>query len=128
MCTAMLTADGTRRISRSGPASCSSPSTDRAHRGVRERPRLSNFRLLSSEKNNYNRDYHGETADGGQMPILNVFVKDKNSALVRHRASVCEDEPGQNARHVDSIWPLWTCSTSARGRGRDWYPRLDYRG
>src|SRR5271155_3047239 len=34
-----------------------------------------NLQLLSSARNNYNRDYHGETADGGQMPSLNVFVR-----------------------------------------------------
>jgi hypothetical protein len=26
------------------------------------------MRLLSSANNNYNRDYHGETPDGGQLP------------------------------------------------------------
>src|SRR3989442_11660033 len=41
-----------------------------------------NFRLLSSAGNNYNRDYHGETADGSQMPMLNVFVK--NGGKLRH--------------------------------------------
>src|SRR5579862_27919 len=34
-----------------------------------------NLRLLSSAKNGYNRDYHGESASGSQMPNLNVFVK-----------------------------------------------------
>jgi predicted dithiol-disulfide oxidoreductase (DUF899 family) len=88
----------------------------------------SNFRLLSSEKNNYNRDYLGETADGGQMPILNVFVKDKK---LRHWYATellfAKDEPGQNARHVDSIWPLWNLfDFTPEGRGRDWYPKLSY--
>src|SRR5450759_4762005 len=34
-----------------------------------------NLRLLSSAGNSYNRDYRGETADGAQLPSLNVFVK-----------------------------------------------------
>src|SRR2546426_12777137 len=48
---------------------------------ARERGWL-NFKLLSSAGNNYNRDYHGETADGSQMPMLNVFVK--NGGKLRH--------------------------------------------
>src|SRR5947209_12031584 len=35
-----------------------------------------NLRLLSSHDNAYNRDYHAETPDGDQIPILNVFVRD----------------------------------------------------
>src|SRR5215216_5871540 len=31
------------------------------------------LRLLSSHANNYNRDYHAETAEGDQRPMLNVF-------------------------------------------------------
>ena len=34
------------------------------------------LRLLSSVGNTYNRDYFGETADGEQMPMLNVFHRD----------------------------------------------------
>src|SRR5580700_10111525 len=34
-----------------------------------------NLRLLSSAGNTYNRDYHGENAAGGQMPVFNLFVR-----------------------------------------------------
>ena len=34
-----------------------------------------NLRLVSSSRSSYNHDYHGETAGGEQMPVLNVFVK-----------------------------------------------------
>src|SRR6266480_487944 len=34
------------------------------------------LRLLSSAGNSYNRDYHAETADGSQQPMLNVFHRD----------------------------------------------------
>ena len=40
------------------------------------------LRLLSSAENSYNRDYHGESPDGGQMPMLNVFVK--KGDVIRH--------------------------------------------
>ena len=95
---------------------------------ARERGWL-NFRLLSSAGNNYNRDYHGETADGSQMPMLNVFVK--NGGKLRHffgtELLYAREEKGQNARHVDLIWPLWNLlDFTPEGRGADWYPKLSY--
>ena len=41
-----------------------------------------NLRLLSSASNTYNRDYHGETGEGGQLPSLNVFVR--RDGVVHH--------------------------------------------
>ncbi len=88
----------------------------------------SNLKLLSSQNNHYNRDYHAETDDGAQMPILNVFRKDK---AVRHFYATemlfARDEKGQNARHIDLMWPLWNVlDVTPEGRGRDWYPKLQY--
>lgn len=88
-----------------------------------------NLRLLSSEKNTYNRDYYGETAERGQMPSLNVFVRRGNkiyhfynTELLFHAA-----ERGQNERHIDMLWPLWNVlDLTPEGRGADWYPRLSY--
>jgi len=88
-----------------------------------------NLRLLSSASNSYNRDYHGETEEGAQRPILNVFVR-KGEAI--HHAYATEllfapTEKGQNGRHVDMIWPLWNMlDYTPEGRGKDWYPRLSY--
>ena len=89
----------------------------------------SNLRLLSSEHNNYNRDYHGERPDGSQMPILNVFVKDGRK--IRHwyatELMFAKPDPGQNERHIDMIWPLWNLlDFTPEGRGKDWYPKLAY--
>ncbi len=88
-----------------------------------------NLKLLSSENNHYNRDYHGETTDGPQMPMLNVFVK--RDGKIRHfygtELLYAKEEKGQNARHVDSIWPLWNLlDFTPEGRGTDWYPKLSY--
>jgi len=88
-----------------------------------------NLKLLSSENNHYNRDYHGETADGSQMPMLNVFVK--RDGKIRHFYGTellhAKEEKGQNGRHVDSIWPLWNLlDFTPEGRGSDWYPKLSY--
>jgi predicted dithiol-disulfide oxidoreductase (DUF899 family) len=88
-----------------------------------------NLRLLSSAANDYNRDYHGETADGGQIPIMNVFVR--NDAKTRHSYATemvfAGADPGQNERHIDMMWPLWNVlDLTPEGRGADWYPKLDY--
>jgi predicted dithiol-disulfide oxidoreductase (DUF899 family) len=88
-----------------------------------------NLRLLSSAGNSYNRDYHGEDAKGSQQPALNVFTR--RGGKIRH--AYCTElmfaapEPGQNARHVDAIWPLWNLyDYTPEGRGTDWYPKLAY--
>src|SRR5207248_3886608 len=48
---------------------------DRIRNFARERG-WRHLRLLSSRGNSYNRDYHAETPEGEQMPILNAFVRD----------------------------------------------------
>jgi predicted dithiol-disulfide oxidoreductase (DUF899 family) len=67
------------------------------------------LRLLSSRNNTYNRDYHAETAEGEQIPIVNVFVRDGDQ--LRHTWATelmfAPRDGGQDARHVDSIWPIW---------------------
>ena len=36
-------------------------------------------------------------------------------------------EPGQHARHVDFMWPLWgVLDHTPEGRGTDWMPQLVY--
>lgn len=68
------------------------------------------LRLLSSRNNTYNHDYHAETRDGGQRPILNVFVRDADG--IRHRWATelmfAPRDENEDPRHVDSIWPLWS--------------------
>jgi predicted dithiol-disulfide oxidoreductase (DUF899 family) len=88
------------------------------------------LRLLSSRNNTYNRDYHAETPEGEQLPILNVFVRDAEG--VRHSwASELLFAPGdgdEETRHVDSIWPIWSAlDLTPDGRGTDAdFPRLGY--
>ena len=88
----------------------------------------SKLRLLSSQNNHYNRDYHGETSDGAQLPLLNVFQKNK---IIRHFYATemlfAPVDKGQNNRHIDMAWPLWNVlDFTPEGRGRDWYPMLQY--
>jgi predicted dithiol-disulfide oxidoreductase (DUF899 family) len=89
-----------------------------------------NLRLLSSRSSTYNRDYHAETAGGEQMPVLNVFVRDGEQ--FRHTWSselmYAPRHEGLEARHVDSIWPIWNVlDLTPEGRGNDSsFPALGY--
>ena len=88
------------------------------------------LRLLSSGKNTYNRDYHGESEAGDQVPSLNVFVR--RDGRIHHfynsELLFAPREPGEDARHVDLIWPLWNVfDFTPEGRGADWYPKLTYK-
>ena len=86
--------------------------------------------LLSSNNNTYNRDYHAETHEGDQLPILNVFVRD--GAEFRHSWAsellFAPGEAGEERRHVDSIWPIWNVlDTTPEGRGSESnFPALRY--
>lgn len=88
------------------------------------------LRLLSSRGNGYNRDYHAETPDGEQRPVLNVFVRDGD----RFRHSWASElmfaprEEGMDPRHVDAIWPMWhvlDLTPGGRGNVSD-FPSLHY--
>ena len=66
---------------------------------------------------------------GGQWPMMNVFVR--RDGAIRHfwgsEMLAARSDPGQNGRHVDLLWPLWNAlDITPEGRGKDWYPKLDY--
>jgi predicted dithiol-disulfide oxidoreductase (DUF899 family) len=87
------------------------------------------LRLLSSAANAYNRDYFGETADGDQMPMLNVFQREGRT--IRHfwgsELFYAATDPGQDPRHVGTIEPLWNLLDLTReGRGTGWDEQLSY--
>ena len=88
-----------------------------------------NLRLLSSANNTYNRDYHGESDKGDQLPSLNVFVRREGKIHHFYNTELlfAPQEPGMDGRHIDSIWPIWNMfDFTPEGRGTDWYPRLSY--
>jgi predicted dithiol-disulfide oxidoreductase (DUF899 family) len=87
------------------------------------------LRLLSSAANTYNRDYHAETAEGVQRPMLNVFHRDERT--IRHFwASELLNAPtdaGEDPRHVGTLEPLWNLfDLTPEGRPEDWYEQLSY--
>ena len=89
----------------------------------------SNLKFVSSEDNSYNRDYHGEDAEGQQWPMMNVFRKEGET--IRHtwgsELLSAKAEPGQDPRHADLLWPLWNVlDLTPGGRGTDFHPKLSY--
>jgi len=87
------------------------------------------LRLLSSAGSNFKRDYHGETAEGDQMPMLNVFHRDGD--VIRHFWSTellyAPTDPGQDPRHVGTLEPLWNLfDLTPEGRPPDWEEQLMY--
>jgi predicted dithiol-disulfide oxidoreductase (DUF899 family) len=87
------------------------------------------LRLLSSATNNYNRAYLGETAEGDQRPMLNVFHRDGDR--IRHfwasELFYAPTEPGQDPRHVGTLEPLWNLFDLTReGRPTGWDEQLSY--
>src|SRR6266542_4024938 len=89
------------------------------------------LRLLSSANNTYNRDYHGETAEGSQRPMLNVFHRDGET--IRHflgsELFYAPTDPGQDPRHVGTLEPLWNLfDLTPQGRPTNWDEQLRYPG
>jgi predicted dithiol-disulfide oxidoreductase (DUF899 family) len=87
------------------------------------------LRLLSSGANTYNRDYYGETVEGWQRPMLNVFHRD--GATIRHfwasELFYAPTDPGQDPRHVGTLEPVWNLfDLTPEGRPNDWDEQLRY--
>lgn len=87
------------------------------------------LRLLSSAGNTYNRDYFGETAEGAQRPMLNVFRRD--GRVIRHfwgsELFYAPADPGQDPRHVGTLEPVWNLfDLTPEGRPADWDEQLSY--
>jgi predicted dithiol-disulfide oxidoreductase (DUF899 family) len=88
------------------------------------------LRMLSSAGNTYNRDYHAETAEGAQRPMLNVFHRDAET--IRHfwasELFYAQWDPGQDPRHVGTLEPVWNLfDLTPEGRPADWDEQLSYR-
>ncbi len=87
------------------------------------------IRLLSAAGTDYNRDYLAESPEGAQLPMANVFVRRGGS--VHHtwgsELRLTDRRPGQDPRHVDYMWPLWSILDCApAGRDANWRPQLTY--
>ena len=87
------------------------------------------LRLLSSAGNSFKHDYHAETAEGHQMPMMTVFHR--NGKTIRHFWSSemfwTETDPRQDPRHTGTIEPLWNIfDLTRKGRPSRWQEQLQY--
>jgi predicted dithiol-disulfide oxidoreductase (DUF899 family) len=86
------------------------------------------LRVLSSADNTYNRDYLAETPDRDQMPMLNVFHRDRDA--IRHfwgsEMFYAPTESGQDPRHVGTLEPLWNFFDLIPEGRPDWDEQLSY--
>jgi predicted dithiol-disulfide oxidoreductase (DUF899 family) len=86
------------------------------------------LRFLSSAENGYNRDYHAETAEGHQRPMLTVFHRDGNE--IRHFWSsevfYAPWDPGQDPRHLGTLEPVWNLFDLTPEGRPDWDEQLSY--
>jgi predicted dithiol-disulfide oxidoreductase (DUF899 family) len=90
-----------------------------------------NLRLLSSAGNSFKRDYHAETPEGFQMPMMTVFHRHGDE--IRHFWSsemfYAPADQGQDPRHTGTIEPLWNIfDLTPEGRPSDWQEQLHYDG
>ena len=85
-----------------------------------------NLRLLSSRNNTFNRAYHAEAPDGGQLPVLNVFYR-KEDGIHHQWASEMTFTRGDTSS-LDPVWPIFgALDLTPDGRGdAAAYPNLQY--
>lgn len=130
MCTAMLTSwDGTARNLRERVAlavTARSP-IDRILDFKKERG-WRNLSLYSDGSGDYTRSY--VSIEDGDVPGLNVFTR-RNGRIYHFWAGEMSGEmadPGQDPRGAPDVDPLWTIfDLTPDGRGKNWYPKLEYR-
>lgn len=87
------------------------------------------LRLYQDLDDAYSRDYFGVLPDGSDVPALNVFTR--RDGTVRHfwsgEMTGGTADPGQDPRGAPDPSPLWSVlDLTPEGRGRDWYPSLNY--
>ncbi|HEY1751031.1 MAG TPA: DUF899 family protein [Caulobacteraceae bacterium] len=87
------------------------------------------LRMISCARNDYNRDYHAEDAEGGPQPVMNVFRRGPEGVTHFWASELffAPSEPGQDPRHLGLIEPLWNMfDLTPEGRTGGYEERLDY--
>ncbi len=88
-----------------------------------------NLRLLSSANNNFKRDYHAESPEGLQLPLITVFHRDGNQ--IRHfwtsEMLFAPSDPNQDQRHNGTIEQMWNLfDLTPEGRPSNWHEQVEY--
>jgi predicted dithiol-disulfide oxidoreductase (DUF899 family) len=87
----------------------------------------SRIRVFSDPSGEYTRDY--VNAEDADVPGYSVFSR--GGGVIRHfwsgEFSGEMSDPGQDPRGAPDFDPLWNLlDTTPEGRGKDWYPSLEY--
>lgn len=85
------------------------------------------LKIYSDPSGAYTRDYVSK--EDADVPAFNVFTR--RDGAVRHfwggEMGPQTADPGQDPRGAPDLMPLWTIlDFTPEGRGKDWYPRLEY--
>ncbi|NVO55887.1 DUF899 family protein [Rhodobacteraceae bacterium B1Z28] len=74
--------------------------------------------LYSAMGTTYQRDYLAEMDDGSQLPILNVFHRDRDGVHHFWSSELFFEPSDWHPRHIDAAWPLWNIlDFTPQGRG-----------
>ena len=129
MCTAMLTSwEGTARNLRERVAlAVIARSPIQRLLDFKKDRGWKNLQLYSDGKGDYTRSY--VSSEDGDVPALNIFTR--HNGVIHHfwagEMSGEMADPGQDPRGAPDLDPLWTIlDLTSEGRGRDWYPKLEY--
>ncbi len=87
-----------------------------------------NLKFYQTIGDDFARAYRGLSPNGEEWPALDVWVKDGEKT---HHFWAAEfggtADPGQDPRLAPDPTPLWNIlDLTPGGRGRDWYPKLEY--
>jgi predicted dithiol-disulfide oxidoreductase (DUF899 family) len=87
------------------------------------------LKLYSDTTAEFSRDYHAISRDGGDDANLNVFMR--RDGKIRHfwsgEMGFDSADPGQDPRGAPDLMPIWNIlDMTPDGRGKDWYPKLEY--
>ena len=85
------------------------------------------LKLYSDMSGDYTRDY--VSSEDEDIAAFNVFTR--RDGTIRHfwseEMGVATADPGQGPRGAPDPMPLWTIfDATPEGRGKDWYPKLEY--
>ena len=88
-----------------------------------------NLRLLSAANNNFKRDYHAESPEGAQLPLMTVFHRD--GGQIRHfwtsEMLFTPPDPNQDPRHNGAIEQIWNIfDLTPGGRPSKWHEQFHY--
>lgn len=77
----------------------------------------------------YARDTKALSPEGDEYPSFVVYHRDGDAVRVFYAAEMPKNaaDPGQDPRAATDLSPLWNVlDHTPEGRGKDWYPKLDY--